>query len=305
MKILTAILLSLVGLTSMAQHPTFDNVYNYIENINVFGLNQVEGHTVGVSYPTVVEALNDDKWKNKHVLLLNGTWKFHFANTPEETPKDFFADRYNDKAWSNILVPSNWEMQGFGDPLFRNVAHPFHSNPPFVPREYNPTGAYRKSFTVPANWNGKRIYLRMEKTASASFVWVNGQEVGYNEGAQEPAEYDITEFVKPGKNLLAVKVMKYSDGVYLESQDYWRLAGIFDDVWLYAKPNVQLFDWYATTDLDDNYENATLNLQVTIKTKPIPANRTTKFALRYLMQTMPRFKISLLMPLKLVLMKSN
>ena len=264
MKKIVGLFITLATFTISAQQSKFTNVYPFIENTSVFEINQTEGHTVCIPFKSVGEALNPPKSKSENVLSLNGKWKFHFANTPEGTPKNFFTSNFNDAKWSEITVPSNWEMQGFGDPLFRNVAHAFHANPPFVPREYNPTGSYRKTFTLPANWKSKRIFLRMEKTASASFVWINGHEVGYNEGAQEPAEYDITSFLKSGKNTISVNVVKYSDGVYLESQDYWRLAGIFDDVWLYAKSDVHLFDWYATTDLDEKYENAKLNLQITV-----------------------------------------
>ena len=265
MKKIYGLILILSSFTISAQQSKFSNIYPFIENTAVFEINQTEGHTVCIPWKSVDDALNLQKSKSENVLSLNGKWKFHFANIPEGTPSGFFASDFDDKKWSEISVPSNWEMQGFGDPLFRNVAQPFHANPPFVPREYNPTGSYRKSFTLPANWKSKRIFLRMEKTASASFVWINGLEVGYNEGAQEPAEYDVTSFLKPGKNTIAVNVIKYSDGVYLEAQDYWRLAGIFDDVWLYAKSDVHLLDWYATTDLDENYEHAKLNLQITIK----------------------------------------
>ncbi|MCX5883539.1 MAG: glycoside hydrolase family 2, partial [Deltaproteobacteria bacterium] len=261
--------------TVKAQPSNFlSNPYKYLENVAVFELNQQEGHTVCIPAKNSIEALNLQKSKSENVLMLNGKWKFFFANTPEGTPKDFFLPNYNDKGWSDISVPSNWEMQGFGDPLFRNVQTPFPPNPPHVPREYNPTGSYRKVFNLPANWKGKQIILRLEKTASASFVWINGKEVGYNEGAQEPAEYDVTKYVKSGQNTLAVNVYKYSDGVYLECQDYWRLAGIFDDVWLYATPEVHLFDWYAITDLDDNYKDANLKLQfnVTNQTKAIQKN---------------------------------
>ena len=151
------------------------------------------------------------------------------------------------------------------DPQFRNVPAPFKANPPYVPREYNPTGAYRKTFTIPSSWKGQQVFLRLEKTQSASFVWVNGHQVGYNEGGQEPAEYDVTPYVQPGKNLLSVCVLKYCDGYYLEGQDYWRLAGIFDDVTLYATPKTRLFDWYVTTDLDDQYKDATLKVAVDVK----------------------------------------
>jgi beta-galactosidase len=191
-------------------------------------------------------------------------------------------------------------MQGYSDPLFRNIATPFIPDPPSVPREYNPTGSYRKSFTLPKAWKDREIFLRLEKTASASFVWVNGQEVGYNEGAQEPAEYNITQYLKPGRNTLAVNVHKYSDGYYLEDQDYWRLAGIFDDVWLFAAPKMHIFDWFAITDLDESFINARLDLSVEVKNySGIPGEdyllRTTLFdSEKKTVQTITSEKFSIL-----------
>ena len=238
-------------LVSRAQDVNYmENLYNFIENTAVFELNQEEGHAYFVP--------------EKH-LSLNGQWKFKFTDVPEKIPHEFFSVGYDDQAWAEIAVPSNWEMQGYGDAMFRNVSLTFSANPPKVPRDYNPTGAYRRRFTLPADWQGQEILLRLEKTASASFVWINGQEVGYNEGAQEPAEYNITSYVKPGENVIAVHVVKFSDGYYLEGQDYWRLAGIFDDVWIYAAPKVRLFDWAVTTDLDETFTDADLKVQVTVK----------------------------------------
>lgn len=228
----------------------FDDLYHYIENLDVFECGQEEGRAYYIP---------------GHRVLLNGRWKFYYADTPQEIPANFFEEKFVDAKWSTIDVPSNWEMRGYGDPLFRNVAAPFKADPPKTPRDYNPTGAYRTTFTIPAEWSGEEVFLRFEKVASASFLWVNGQEVGYNEGAQEPAEYNITKYLKKGRNTLAMKVIKYSDGFYLEGQDYWRLAGIFDDVWLYATPKTRLFDWYVTTDLDRDYRDADLNIEVTVR----------------------------------------
>jgi beta-galactosidase len=227
-----------------------ENIYNFIENRSVFELNQEEGRAFFIP--------------DKHILL-NGDWKFFWSETPENIPNNFYETNFNDHKWDFIRVPSNWEMEGFGDKLFRNVAAPFKANPPFVPREYNPTGAYRKTFDTPSSWKGHQIFLRMDKVPSASFVWINGEEVGYNEGAQEPAEYNITKYVKPGKNTIAVHVVKYSDGYYLEGQDYWRLAGIFDDVRIYTAPPVRVFDWYVVTDFDETYTDAMLDLTVDVK----------------------------------------
>jgi beta-galactosidase len=247
------------------QKPFLSNIYDYLENTKVFELNQEPGHVPLVPYLTIDEALENNRYNAASFLSLNGKWKFHFSDIPEGTPENFFTEGFNDSRWDTIHVPSNWEMQGFGDPIFRNVSTPFHPNPPFVPREYNPTGSYRRTFNIPGSWKGKEVFLRLEKTASASFVWINGKEVGYNEGSQEPAEYNISKYLKPGRNTIAINVYKYSDGYYLEDQDYWRLAGIFDDIWLFATPDVHIFDWYATTDLDKTYTDAQLNLSAEIK----------------------------------------
>jgi beta-galactosidase len=263
---LLSVFFLLTFIIGSAQDVSFpDNIYNFLENTKVFEINQEVGHTPLLPYMTVNEALVNQRGEASNYLSLNGTWKFHYADTPEGTPLHFYEERFNDKKWNEIYVPSNWEMQGFGDPLFRNVQTPFIPNPPFIPKEYNPTGSYRRTFKIPATWKDKEVFLRMEKTASASFVWINGKEVGYNEGAQEPAEYNITNFIKSGKNTIAVNVYKYSDGYYLEDQDYWRLAGIFDDVWLFATPEAHIFDWYATTELDETYTDAQLDLSVEVK----------------------------------------
>ena len=234
----------------MTEKKGFDDLYHFIENLDVFEYGQEEARAYYIP---------------GHHILLNGQWKFFYGDTPQEIPTNFFEEKFSDSKWATIDVPSNWEMRGYGDPLFRNVAAPFQADPPMTPRDYNPTGAYRTTFTIPSDWNGEEVFLRFEKVASASFLWVNGQEVGYNEGAQEPAEYNITRYLKKGRNTLAMKVIKYSDGFYLEGQDYWRLAGIFDDVYLYATPKTRLFDWYVTTDLDKDYRDADLNIEVTVR----------------------------------------
>ena len=253
MKKKTLLLFSLF--LSVALHsqrsPFLDNLSYYIDNPEVFEFGQEEAR----AYHIPAESIS-----------LNGKWKFFWCDTPDGIPANFFETDYSDKKWAHIDVPSNWEMQGYGDKLFRNVATPFQANPPHPPKDYNPTGLYRRTFKIPAGWKAdKQIFLRFEKVASASFVWINGQEVGYNEGAQEPAEYNITPYLKPGENTLAVCVLKYSDGYYLEGQDYWRLAGIFDDVWLYAAPNVRIFDWQVITDFDSTYTDAELDVRVKIK----------------------------------------
>ena len=290
-NIMTALCLLLAVSLSAQDKPFLEDLSYYVENLDVFELNQEDGRAYHIPEKSI---------------SLNGIWKFRYAESPSEIPSDFFRTGFNDRKWDDIAVPSNWEMQGFGEPLFRNMTTPFPntlpatmrdslqkvidgripasemqkrwaryqlsgvSSDPFaveVPNvpEFNPTGAYRTSFTVPSSWKGDKIFLRLEKVASASFIWVNGQQVGYNEGAQEPAEYDITEYVKPGKNSLSVLVLKYSDGYYLETQDYWRLAGIFDDVWVFATPQARIFDWQVITDFDSSYTDSQLSIAVDVQ----------------------------------------
>ena len=208
-------------LTVSAQDkPYLQDLPYYVENLEVFGEGQEEGRAFHIPESSI---------------SLNGTWKFLYCDAPADVPQDFFKTGFNDRKWSDIEVPSNWEMQGFGQAFFRNTsaawasqrprqggaaqsqpARTFSATPPEVPMDYNPTGAYRTTFSIPSSWKGEQIFLRFEKVASASFVWVNGQQVGYNEGAQEPSEYNITKFVKPGRNQLSVLVLKYSDGGYME-----------------------------------------------------------------------------------------
>ncbi|MBN1108376.1 MAG: glycoside hydrolase family 2, partial [Bacteroidales bacterium] len=271
-KPLISVILFTLTFPAIAQNKPFQSdINNYIENTGIFELNQEEGHTPFIPYRNAAEALISVNSGVPLTLSLNGTWRFFYSDVPEKAPEDFFTLNFNDRKWNDINVPSNWEMQGYGDPLFRNVKPPFKPDPPFVPDEYNPTGSYRKTFMIPPSWKGMQVFLRMEKTASASFVWINGKEVGYNEGAHEPAEYNISDYLKTGKNTLAVLVTKYSDGYYLEDQDYWRLSGIFGDVWLYAAPPVRIFDWFAVTDLDENYRDAKFSLDVILE-NALPLN---------------------------------
>ena len=266
-KLITLIAFCLfIVITSFSQQkPFLSDIYSYLENTSVYELNQEEGHVPLVPYTTVDQALINNTGKNPNYLTLNGIWKFHYSDTPEGVISDFYEEGFIDKKWDTIRVPSNWEMKGYGDPLFRNVTTPFRPDPPRTPREYNPTGSYRRTFTVPASWKSREVFLRMEKTASASFVWINGNEVGYNEGGQEPAEYNISKYIQPGKNTIAVVVYKYSDGYYLEDQDYWRLAGIFGDIWLFAAPKTHISDWVATTDLDESFTDARLSLSLNLR----------------------------------------
>lgn len=253
------LLLSLGSLTpTQAQSPEW-------ENPAVFQRNQTELHVPLVPYSSIPSALRNSREVSPYFLSLNGNWKFDWSPNPQEAPEDFYQDEDDVSGWDEIRVPSNWQMEGYGYPLFRNVALTIPVDPPHIPEDFNPVGSYRRTFTLPANWDERQVFLHFEGVKSASRVWVNGEEVGYNQGGMEPAEYDITAYLRSGENTIAVKVLRYSDGTYLEAQDMWRLSGIYRDVYLFAAPKVHIRDFYVRTDLDDQYQDADLQVGATIR----------------------------------------
>lgn len=246
-----------------------ENFYEFIENPQITQVNQEPGRNPFVPYSSVLDAQQADIKQSDLFLSLNGDWKFSWSENIEKSIRNFYNSNFNDKKWNVIKVPGNWEMQGYGDPMFRNIQQTFESNPPFIPKDYNPVGLYRKDFSLPANWKGKEVFLRVEAASSVSFIWVNGQEVGYNAGAFEPSEYKLTKYLKPGKNNISIQVIKYSAGTYLEDQDMWRLSGIFRDLYLVATPKVHIQDFSVITDLDADYKDAKLIISASIKNQGI------------------------------------
>ncbi len=234
------------------------------EDPQVVGIHKRAGHTPLGAYPSAAMALGCERSASPYVRSLNGVWRFHLAKSPEAVPEQFWAAGFDDSAWDGITVPGNWQLQGFDDrPIYTNVAYPFHPNPPFVPEE-NPTGCYRTNFEVPAGWEGRRIFLLFEAVDSAFYAWVNGQFLGYSQDSRLPAEFDATALAHTGQNSLAVQVMRYSDGTYLEDQDFWLMSGIQRDVTLYSKPQVAIEDFVVQTHFDENYRDAELSLEVQI-----------------------------------------
>lgn len=238
------------------------------EDPQVFGINKRPGHVPLGAYPSADLALACDRKASPNVCLLNGTWRFHLAERPEAVPEGFHAMDFDDAAWDGIVVPGNWQLQGFPDnPIYTNVKYPFTPNPPYVP-EANPTGCYRTTFEVPTDWIGRSIRLSFESVDSAFYAWVNGELVGYSQDSRLPAEFDVTGFVQAGSNLLAVQVMRYSDGSYLEDQDFWLMSGIQRDVILYSKPKVSIEDFFVHTTFDNRYEDAELHIEAQITRVP-------------------------------------
>ena len=197
--------------------------------------------------------------KGDRQLSLNGEWQFRWTKTPEERIKDFYRTDFDASAWKTLAVPANWEVNGYGTPIYISAGYPFKIDPPYVTREpkkewttyveRNPTGQYRRTFSLPDSWQTGQTFLRFEGVMSAFYVWVNGQRVGYSQGSMEPSEFNITPYIKKGKNQIAVEVYKYSDGSYLEDQDFWRFGGIHRDVLLYHTPDVRIRDVAVRTSL--------------------------------------------------------
>jgi beta-galactosidase len=228
----------------------------------VFAINREEARASSVSYATGAEALQFGP--SDRYISLNGKWQFAWSKTPAERPTDFYKPDYDISQWGEINVPGNWEMQGFGMPIYTNIIYPFPANPPYIPNDDNPVGSYRRWFTVPTDWTDDRVILHFAGATAAMYVWINGQKVGYAQSTKNPAEFDITPYLHDGKNLLACEVYRWSDGSYLEDQDFWRLSGLERDVALYRVPQISVRDFFIHPDLDANYRNGSLNLDVEV-----------------------------------------
>lgn len=249
----------------------------YWQNENIYQRNALPASATLKLYSSESEALSQGADTDMR-RTLNGDWKFRYAGTPSLLPEDFYKPTFDVSNFNDIRVPSNWEMHGYGTPLYTNVPYPFNAtnfprvmdepadkyftNADFYQR--NPSGAYVRGFKVPSSWFGSNIYLRFDGVASAYTVWVNGHMVGYAEDSRLPSTFDITKYVKSSGNRIAVKVVKYSDGSFLEDQDFWRLAGIFRDVYIMREPVVRIADVYNKTKLSDGYTSGELQSQIVL-----------------------------------------
>jgi beta-galactosidase len=216
-------------------------------------------------YAQPADVVADDYARSPWYQSLNGTWKFNYVARPADRPLDFFQPSFSDASWRTIQVPSNWEVQGFGIPIYTNITYPFPKNQPFIDASNNPVGTYRRSFTVPAEWSGREVLLHFGSISGCAFVYVNGQRVGISKAAKSPAEFDITKYLKPGDNQLAVQVMRWHDGSYLEDQDFWRLSGLDRDVFLTSLSQRTIWDFFAHADLDPTYKNGQFSAEVMLR----------------------------------------
>ncbi len=232
----------------------------------IVGRNKQPTHATLLPYADVSTALKGNREESPFFKLLNGNWKFNFSPTPNAAPEEFYRPDFDSRSWDTIPVPSNWQMLGYGMPRYLSADYPFDkSNPPNIPEDTNETGAYRKTFTLPENWQGRQVFIVFEGIDSAFHLWVNGVEVGYSQDSRLPAEFDLTPYLHQGENLLAVRVYRFSDGSFLEDQDMWFLSGIFRDVYLYATPAVHIRDFWVRTELDSLYRDAVLKLRINVR----------------------------------------
>ena len=256
---------------------------NYWENETIFGENKEPGHATYMPYSSE-KAMKADAayyatpWTepvNDRYLSLNGTWHFNFVPEPSQRPLDFFEEGFDVSGWDTIPVPSNWEMQGYDRPIYANVEYPHGNTPPFINARkgfndggvnygINPVGSYVRTFSLPAGWDKQRTFLHFGGIYSAAFVWVNGKYVGYTQGANNDAEFDVTKYLHSGENTLAVQVMRWSDGSYLECQDMFRMSGIHRDVYLYNVPEIGIRDHRFTSTLSPDYKSAKLDVELTV-----------------------------------------
>ena len=224
-------------------------------------------------YDNKAAAINDNYSSSPYYLSLNGVWKFNYADDVKKRPETFYQTSFNDIRWNNIEVPSNWELKGFGIPIYTNVVYPFPKNPPFVGNN-DPVGSYRRYFTVPDTWNGNDVLLHFGSITGYATIYVNGKKAGMTKNSKSPAEFNITPLLTKGKNLLAVEVFRWHDGSYLEDQDFWRISGIERDVFLTAVPRVNVWDFFLNADLDKDYTNGIFSAAIDIRqlNKAVTAN---------------------------------
>jgi beta-galactosidase len=235
------------------------------ENPEVFAVNIEATRATSLPYSTKEAAIKDDYSSSPYYYLLDGMWKFKWFPKIADVPEGFYNENYDISKWVNMPVPGNWEFNGYGIPMYVNNGFGFRARPPHINRDDSPTGAYRHEFTIPDNWSGRRIFLHFEAGTNSMYVWVNGQKVGYTQNSKSPAEFDITKYIREGKNTLACQVHKFSDGSYLEDQDMWRLGGINRSVFLYSTGDTRIFDFFAHPDLDKNYKNGVFSIDVKLK----------------------------------------
>ena len=258
-----ALIFAVALATILCSRASAEEVRPYWEQPEVFAINKLPSRATLTPYATAEAAL--ERGESSLTRSIGGEWKFCWTATPAERPEDFWATEYDDTTWGTMPVPGNWEVEGYGVPIYTNVTYPYPLNPPFIPHEDNPTGCYRHHFEMPTEWEGRRIILHFESGLAAMRIWLNGKEVGYSEGTKTAVEFDITEHVTAGDNILAIEGYRWADGSYLEDQDFWRLSGFDRDVKIYSVDMVRIGDAFVRAGLDKSYCNGEYEADIRIE----------------------------------------
>jgi len=251
----------------MAIAATFAQKLPEWQNPDVMEVNREDPHATKFSYDTFDQAIQGEKNASANYMTLNGPWKFRMSDNPDKRPVDFYKISFNDSEWDQIEVPSNWEIKGYGIPIYSNTPYEWtlKPNPPEIPTDNNPVGSYRRTFKLSADWNDKQVYIHFGAVKSAFYLWVNGEKVGYSQGSKTPAEFNITSYVTEGENQVAVEVYRWSDGSWLECQDFWRISGIEREVYLEARPDIHIHDYFCKAGLTSDYKTGKLELDVEVR----------------------------------------
>ncbi|MGI9455762.1 MAG: glycoside hydrolase family 2 TIM barrel-domain containing protein [Aeoliella sp.] len=262
------------------------------ENPQIVGRNKEPARATAIPFGdagsvTGKGAAVSEREDSPYFQSLNGDWQFHWSPEPSKRPKDFYQADFNASDWKTIPVPANWQLHGYGTPVYCNQPYSYKKDPPRVmgepPAQFtnynarNPVGSYRRTFTVPSSWDGRQVFVQFDGVNSAFYLWINGQKVGYSQESRTPALFNITNYLQTGENLLAAEVYRYSDGSYLECQDFWRLSGIFRPVYLWSASELHLRDYFVHTDLDDQYRDSTLTIDAEVVNY---TSRPKKFAVK-------------------------
>lgn len=261
---LLALLSGFLGLAPLSHLALQEPAVLDWENPAVVAINKEPPHATLFPFENRELALANDRSGSSLFRLLNGNWRFHWVRSPAERPLDFHGEDFDDSGWDLIPVPSNWELEGYGVPIYLNHPYEFEKNPPLIHHDYNPVGSYRTEFQLPAEWEGREIFIHFGAVKSAMYLWINGEKVGYSQGSKLPAEFDITAYVRTGTNTLALEVYRWSDGSYLECQDFWRISGIERDVFLWSAPKVHIRDFFVKAGLDEDFTDGRLGVDVDV-----------------------------------------
>ena len=239
------------------------------QNVNINQQNREPRRANFFAFENLEKAQSFDKKKSANYLSMEGMWKFNFVKDHNKRPANFFALKYDDSQWKDFPVPSLFELNGYGDATYKNIGYAwatqFDPNPPYISELNNYTGSYRRTFELPKDWKGKDVYFHVGSATSNLTLWVNGKYVGYSEDSKVAAEFNISKYLKPGKNLIAMQVMRWCDGSYFEDQDFWRFTGIAREVYLYARPKLHAADIRLNAALENNYQDGVLNYKVSLK----------------------------------------